>query len=73
MGNVHLRTALYMPAWVAVQHQPHIGAFFNKLIGAGKKPLQAIVAVMRKLLHAIWGMKKHGQAFDGEKVYKIAA
>lgn len=29
----------------------------------------AIVAVMRKLLHAIYGMLKHDTAFDGEKFY----
>jgi hypothetical protein len=27
--------------------------------------MQAVVAVMRKLLHAIWGMLKHDQNFDG--------
>jgi transposase len=29
--------------------------------------MQAVVAVMRKLLHAIWGMLKHDQDFDGNK------
>ena len=54
-GNKYLRAALYMPAWVAVRHQANVKAFYDKLIAAGKKPLHAIVAVMRKLLHAIWG------------------
>jgi transposase len=72
VGNRHLRAALYMPAMVAIQHEPNVKAFYNKLIAAGKKPLQAIVAVMRKLLHAIWGMLKHDQDFDGEKFFKIA-
>ena len=31
--------------------------------------LQALVATMRKLLHAIYGMFKHNQLFDGQKVY----
>jgi transposase len=72
VGNRHLRAALYMPALVAIQHDPNVRAFYNKLIAAGKKPLQAIVAVMRKLLHAIWGMLKHDQDFDGNKFFKIA-
>ncbi len=55
-GNKYLRTALYMPAWVAVQREPLVKAFYDGLISSGKKPLQAIVSVMRKLLHAIWGM-----------------
>ena len=31
--------------------------------------MQALVATMRKLLHAIFGMFKHDQLFDGHKVY----
>ena len=33
----------------------------------------ALVAVMRKLLHAIFGMFKHQTAFDGSKVYRLDA
>ena len=72
VGNRHLRAALYMPALVAIQHEPNVKAFYNKLVSRGKKPMQAVVAVMRKLLHAIWGMLKHDQDFDGEKFFKIA-
>jgi transposase len=35
--------------------------------------LAALVAVMRKLLHAIFGMFKHQQPFDGSKVYALPA
>ncbi|MGO9274221.1 MAG: hypothetical protein ACLQOO_28950 [Terriglobia bacterium] len=35
--------------------------------------LVALVAVMRKLLHAIFGMFKHQTAFDGSKVYRLDA
>jgi len=62
-----------MPALVAIRHQPNVKAFYDQLIVAGKKPLQAITAVMRKLLHAIWGVWKHDQNFDARKFYKIAA
>lgn len=72
-GNARLRRALYMPAQVAIQHEPNVRAFYEKLIGRGKKPMVAIVAVMRKLLHAIYGMFKHGQEFDGQKFYRIPA
>ncbi len=71
VGNRHLRAALYMPALVAIQHDPNVKAFYNKLLTAGKKPMQAVVAVMRKLLHAIWGMLKHNQDFDGNKFFKL--
>ncbi len=71
VGNVHLRRALYMPALVAIRHEPAVGAFYEKLLGKGKKPLVAIVAVMRKLLHAIYGMLKHDLDFDGSKFYQF--
>jgi len=71
VGNRHLRAALYMPALVAIQHDPNVKAFYNKLVTAGKKPMQAVVAVMRKLLHAIWGMLKHDQDFDGNKFFRL--
>ena len=72
-GNKHLRTALYMPALVAVRHDRHIQAFYQKRLAAGQKPKQALVAVMRKLIHTIWGLWTHDQDFDGEKFYRIAA
>lgn len=66
-GNVHLRRALFMPALVAMRYEPAVKAYYNRLIDRGKKPLQALVAVMRKLLHAIYGMLRHDLPFDGEK------
>ena len=71
-GNRHLRRALYMPALVAVRHDPHLRAFYELLIARGKAKLQALVAVMRKLLHAIFGMFKHRQPYDGSKLFPVA-
>jgi hypothetical protein len=67
VGNRHLRATLYTPALVAVQHDPSVKASYNKLVTAGKKPMQIVVAVTRKLLHAIWSMPKRNQHFDGNK------
>jgi len=66
VGNAHIRLALFMPALVAARHQPHVNAFFDKLIGRAKTPLQAYVAVMRKLLHAIYGMLSTDTTWAGE-------
>lgn len=68
-GNRLLRAPLYMPALVAIRRQPHTRAFYQRLLANNKKPLQAIVAVMRKLLHAIFGMLRHEDAFDGAKLF----
>jgi len=70
-GNKYLRQALYMPALVACKYEPNVRAFRDHLVAKGKKPIQAVVAVMRKLLHAIWGMFKNDQTFKGEKFYRI--
>lgn len=69
MGNRALRAALYMPALVAVRWEPQVKAFYEKLIAKQKAPMQAIVAVMRKLLHAIHGMLRTETDFDGKKFY----
>ena len=69
-GNRHLRRALYMPALVAVQHDPYLRAFYEHLLARGKLKMQALVAVMRKLLHAIFGMFKHHQHYNGSKVFR---
>ena len=71
-GNRHLRRALYLPALVAVRHEPHLHAFYQHLVAQGKTKLQALVAVMRKLLHAIYGMFKHRQPYNGAKVFPLA-
>lgn len=70
-GNHHIRSALYMPALSAKQHDKHVKAYFQHLVANGKKPLQAVCAIMRKLLHAIHGMLKHNEPFDNTRFYAI--
>ena len=73
VGNRHLRAALFLPAMVAAQHEPQVRAFYQQLIARGKKPMQALVAVMRKLLHAIHGMFQRDDDFDGTKFFRVKA
>lgn len=68
-GNKYLRRALYMPAMVAVVHDPHARAFRDRLIARGKKKMQALAAVMRKLLTAAWALVRHPTPYDGAKLY----
>ncbi len=72
-GNRHVRAALYMPALVAIRSEPNVQAFYQALLARGKKPMQAIVAVMRKLLHAIHGMFSNNESFVGERFYRTNA
>jgi transposase len=70
-GNRHLRRALYMPALVAVRRERHFRAYYEHLLARGKTKMQALVVVMRKLLHAVYGMFRHQLPFDGGKVYQL--
>ena len=72
-GNRYLRLALYMPVLSAARHERHVNGFYRHLIEErGLKPLQAVCAVMRKLLQAIHGMLKTRQPFDGRRFYALA-
>lgn len=71
VGNRHIRRALYMPALTAVRFDPHFRSFYQHLQALGKCKMIALVAVMRKLLHAIFGMFKHDALFDGAKLYPL--
>ena len=72
-GNRHLRAALYMPAMVAVREEPDVQRFYQKRLAGGLKPIQALVAVERKLLHAIHGMWSSNRDFDGKKFCAMSA
>jgi len=64
LGDARLRKALYFPAIVARQHNPVIRSFAERLQARGKRPLQIVVACMRKLLHIIYGVLKSGKPFN---------
>lgn len=64
VGTGRLRKALYFPAIVAMQHNPVIKAFGERLRQQGKSPMQIIGAAMRKLIHIAYGVLKSGKPFD---------
>jgi transposase len=70
-GNRHLRLALFMPALVAIQRRPQIKATYETLLARGKKKKVAIIAIMRRLLHAIWGMFHHQQDFNPQLFHPL--
>lgn len=63
-GHASLRKVLYMPALVALRHNPVLKAFYQRLVAAGKNGKAAVCAVMRKLVHIIFGVLKHQRPFD---------
>lgn len=72
-GNRYLRMALYMPALSAARHDPHVRGYYLHLIeDRGLKKIQAVCAVMRKLLHAIHGMLRSQTQFDNTRFYDLS-
>jgi len=70
-GIHYLRAGMYMPALSAKAHDPHVKAYFEHLIALGKTPMQAVCAVMRKLIHALHGMLTNNQIFDNTRFYRL--
>ncbi len=65
-GHSTLVPAISVIAW------PFYPSYLLHLIeDRGLKKLQAICAVMRKLLHAIHGMLKTQQPFEGQRFYVL--
>jgi transposase len=68
MGNANLRAALYWPAITAMRCCPAFKAFAERLAARGKPKKVIIGAVMRKLVHIIYGVLKHQTPYDPAKV-----
>lgn len=64
LGVARLRYALYFPAITALRVTGPVQAFGARLTAAGKPKMVVVAAVMRKLLHIVYGVLKHQRAFD---------
>jgi transposase len=63
-GNARLRKALYMPALVSIKYNPVMISFYNRLKNKGKNGKVIVCAIMRKLVHVIFGVLKSGKMYD---------
>ena len=64
IGHARLRKALYMPALVSIQCNPVMISFYNRLKDKGKNGKVIVCAIMRKLVHVIFGVLKSGKKYD---------
>jgi transposase len=64
VGNQKVRTALFMPALVAIRICPRMTAFYKRLQAEGKAKKLVVGAVMRKLLRVIYAVLKSGKPYD---------
>lgn len=63
-GRAGVRTMLFMATLSAIQHNPVLKAFYQRLVAAGKVKKVAIVACMRKLVCLLNAMLRDGKAWD---------
>ena len=63
MGNARLRRALWMPVVGAVRRNAWLKPFYDGLIARGQPPKLALVAAMRKLLHAACSVTENRKPF----------
>ena len=63
-GRSELRSCLYMPAIVAMGHNPVIKDLNNRMAERGSHKMEIVVASMRKLLHIAYGVLKNQIPFD---------
>ena len=63
-GRSELRNCLYMPAIVAMGHNPVIKDLNNRMTERGSHKMEIVIASMRKLLHIAYGVLKNQIPFD---------
>ena len=63
-GSAHMRKLFYLPALVAVRHNPAVKPFYEKLVAKGKPKKSALIACERKLLMICYGVVKSGKPFQ---------
>jgi transposase len=63
IGNIAVRSKLWMPTLTAVRKNPWLRAFYERLRAAGKLPKVALCAAMRKLVTAIYSVAKNRKPF----------
>ena len=68
-GNVWLRKWLYMSALRVISCDPDFARWADELKARGKKGLVRVVAMMRKLLHIIYGVLNSGKPYDAHKAF----
>jgi transposase len=64
LGAARLRKALYFPALTAIRHNVPLHRFAARLRAAGKPKMVIVAAVMRKLMHQIYGVLRSGRRYD---------
>lgn len=63
-GRRNVKNHLYMPTLVAIQHNPVIHKFYQRLLARGKTKMTAVVACIRKLLTILNSMVANNETWN---------
>ena len=63
-GQPRLRQLLYTASMSAVQNNPRMQGFYDRLVEKGKPKKSAYIAVAHKLLYVCWAVAKKQEYFD---------
>lgn len=63
-GRAPIRTVLYMAMMSAIQHNPVMKQFYNKLVAQGKHKKVALTACMRKMITILNAMIRDNKAWN---------
>jgi transposase len=67
-GRQAVRTGIYMAAQSAARFNPHLKAFYNRLVADGKAKKLALTAVMRKLIVLANTLLKEDRKWSNERL-----
>lgn len=65
-GNAYLRKRLYQSAWGACLNYDYVRAYYDKLKEQGRKHVEAVCIIARKLLRIAYHVVVNNQHFDPE-------
>jgi transposase len=71
-GNHRLKNAMFLAAFVAIQHDPNAKAYYERKRLEGKKHNAAVICVARRRCDLILAMLTNGQAYDSNYSENLA-
>ncbi len=73
LGSSRIRQLLYMASMQAKKYNPACQSFYDRLVGAGKPKLVALIAVAHKLVRQCFAVASKGIKFDKKTALALAS
>lgn len=70
-GSRLVRSTLFMPTLIAINHNPHMQIIYNRLKEKGKQSTVAQIAVMRKMVVIAFSLFKNREIYDTNRFLKL--